>query len=93
MGDFMELRLERNGVFVVHLQVKDIAHIIIDCKLYSTERTGYLEYLKTTKNIGAPRSNYVSFLNGMNLHITNKTTVFISKGHFEEDRLFRSDWG
>lgn len=38
--------------------VKDIAHIIIDCKLHSAEMTGYLEYLKTTKNIGAPRSNY-----------------------------------
>lgn len=46
--------------------VKDIAHIIIDCKLYSAERTGYLEYLKTTKNIGAPRSNYCMLLSAGN---------------------------
>lgn len=34
--------------------VKDIAHILIDGKLYSAKRTGYLEYLKTTEISGHP---------------------------------------
>lgn len=67
--------------------IEDIIHILFDRTLYSEEMATYLEpYLKSKKNIATPRKNCLTyFLVGINLHITSKIAVFISK-------MKRIDW-
>lgn len=59
--------------------IEDIIHILFDRTLYSEEMATYLEPYLKSKKYWDTQEKVSYFLEGINLHITNKIEFFISK--------------